>query len=261
MSVSRYFGLPGCGKTTTLVMLAKRGQASGRYKYIYGNVQLHLHGYIYVPFDCFGKYDMSDSLYLIDEAMVEAGDRDYKNFEKCKLEAFVMHRHYNMDIVLFSQEADGIDKKIRSITDRMYYVKKGFFTGKWISSIYRIPYKILWPDAKTAGENVGRIIMGYAKPNFFIRLFAFRLFRPRFYKFFDSWERRILPPLPSSFTPYSDPSYRKPVFRPYLHKTVILLRSSKRYRRRNKGCFSRSLPKKNIWRRLAPERISSANAS
>ena len=34
-----------------------------------------------------------------DEAMVEAGDRDYKNFEKSKLEMFVMHRHYNMDIV------------------------------------------------------------------------------------------------------------------------------------------------------------------
>lgn len=258
MAVSRYFGLPGCGKTTTLVMLAKKGQASGRYKNIYGNVMLNLHGYIYVPFDCFGKYDMSDSLYLIDEAMVEAGDRDYKNFEKCKLEAFVMHRHYNMDIVLFSQEADGIDKKIRSITDRMYYVKKGFFTGKWISSIYRIPYKILWPDAKTAGENVGRIIMGYAKPNFLIRLFAKRLYRPQFYKFFDSWERRDLPSLPSHFKPYQDPGYKKPLIRPYLYKTIILLRSVKRYRMKNRQCFSRSLPKRIRLPQLRPSLIRSA---
>ncbi len=227
MSVSRYFGLPGCGKTTTLTMLAMKGQASGRYRFVCGNVQLSLHGYVYVPFECLGVYDLSDTLYLIDEAMVEAGDRDYKNFDKCKLEAFVMHRHYNMDIVLFSQEADGIDKKIRSITDRMYYVKKGFLTGKWISSIYRIPYKILWPDSKTAGENVGRIVMGYAKPNIFCRLFARRLYRPKYYRFFDSWERKILDPLPRQFTPFQDPSYRKPIFRPWLNKTVILLRSGR----------------------------------
>lgn len=225
MSVSRYFGLPGCGKTTTLTMLAKKALASGKYNLVCGNVQLSLHGYVYVPFDCFGKYDISDACYLIDEAMVEAGDRDYKNFEKCKLEAFVMHRHYNMDIVLFSQEADGIDKKIRSITDRMYYVKKGFLTGKWISSIYRIPYRILWPDAKTAGENVGRIVMGYVKPNIFSRLFAYRMYRPQYYKYFDSWERKELPPLPRKYTAYVDPTFKKAIIRPWLTKTAILLRS------------------------------------
>lgn len=225
MSVSRYFGLPGCGKTTTLTMLAKRGLSSGRYLHVYGNVQLQLHGYCYVPFDCLGTYDMSDSLYLIDEAMVEAGDRDYKNFDKCKLEAFVMHRHYNMDIVLFSQEADGIDKKIRSITDRMYYVKKGFLTGKWISSIYRIPYKILWPDSKTAGENVGRIIMGYSKPNLLVRIFAVRLYRPKYYKYFDSWEHKKLDPLPRQYAAYQDPEHKEVILRPWLYKTTILLRS------------------------------------
>lgn len=241
MAVSRYFGLPGCGKTTTLTMLAVNGMRSGKYKFVCGNVQLALHGYVYVPFECLGKYDLSDSLYLIDEAMVEAGDRDYKNFEKCKLEAFVMHRHYNMDIVLFSQEADGIDKKIRSITDRMYYVKKGFLTGKWISSIYRIPYKLIWPDSKTAGENVGRIIMGYVKPNIFCRFFAKRLYRPKYYKYFDSWERRELDPLPKEYAAYQDSKHRNPKIRPWLNKTAILLRSVRKYRKQHRQCFSRSL--------------------
>lgn len=255
MSVSRYFGLPGCGKTTTLTYLAKKAISSGKYKIVAGNVHLALHGYVYIPYDLFGKYDISDAFYLIDEAMVEAGDRDYKNFEKCKLEMFVMHRHYNMDIVLFSQEADGIDKKIRSITDRMYYVKKGFFTGKWISNIYRIPYKILWPDSKTAGENVGKIIMGYVKPNLLVWIFAKRLYRPPYYRYFDSWERKKLPQLPKQYQPYLDPNYHRPVFFIWLNKTFILLRSVKRYRRQHRQCFSRSLPKKNKFLQLRPARI------
>ena len=250
MSVSRYFGLPGCGKTTTLTMLVFKAMKSGKYRFIYGNVELKIHGYIYVPFSCFGIFDMVDCLYVIDEAMVEAGDRDYKNFDKCKLERFVKHRHDNMDIVLFSQEADGIDKKIRSITDRMYYVKKGLLLGHWISTIYRIPYKILWPDAHTAGENVGRIVMGYAKPNILARLFARRLYRPKYYPYFDSWERTPLPPLPDQYVPYVDPNFKKPLFRPWLHKTFILLRSVKRYRKRHRQCFSRSLPKKNKLKQL-----------
>lgn len=225
MAVSRYFGLPGCGKTTTLTMLARRALRSGKYENVYGNVHLNLPGYTYVPFECFGKYDLINCLYLIDEAMVEAGDRDYKNFDKCKLERFVMHRHDNMDIVLFSQEADGIDKKIRSITDRMFYVKKGFFTGKWISSIYRIPYRILWPDANSAGENVGRILMGYVKPNIFLRIFAYRMFRPQYYKYFDSWERNPLPELPAKYQAIPKPLFYKGWFFDYWYKTDILLRS------------------------------------
>lgn len=258
MSVSRYFGLPGCGKTTTLTYLAKKAIASGKYNIVAGNVHLALHGYTYIPFDFFGRYDISDAFYLIDEAMVEVGDRDYKNFEKCKLEMFVMHRHFNMDIVLFSQEASGVDKKIRSITDRMYYVKKGFFTGKWISNIYRIPYKILWPDSKTAGENVGQIIMGYVKPNFLVRIFAKRLYRPPYYQYFDSWERKKLPDLPKDYQPYLDPNYHKPVFRFWLNKTSTLLRSVRKYRRQHRQCFSRSLPKKN---KLLPLRSTRIHAS
>lgn len=245
MSVSRYFGLPGCGKTTTFAMLAKNGLASKKYDFVCGNVQLAIHGYTYVPFDCFGKYDLVNALFLIDEAMVECGDRDYKNFDKNKLEAFVMHRHSNQDVVLFSQEPDGVDKKIRSITDRMFYVKKGFFTGKWFSNIYRIPYKLIWPNNNTAGENVGKIIMGYVKPNFLCRIFAKRLYRPKYYKYFDSWERKELPPLPKEYQPFVDPDHRTARVRPWFNKTFNLLRSVNKIRRKNKRCLSRTFYRNN----------------
>ena len=54
MAVSRYFGLPGCGKTTTLAMLAYKARCSCRYKHIYCNVDLALDGVTYVPFDVLG---------------------------------------------------------------------------------------------------------------------------------------------------------------------------------------------------------------
>lgn len=210
MAISRYFGLPGCGKTTVLTMLAVRGVKDPRYQHVYGNVHLNIPGYTYVPFDCFGVYDMTDCLLLVDEATIECGDRDYKSFPKEKLARFMMHRHDNMDIALFSQSPDGTDKKIRDITDRMYYIKKGLILGKWISTIYRVPYKVIWPSGENnGGENVGRILMGYVKPGILNVLFAFRMLRQPFYKYFDSWERTPLPELPKQYQEVPVPLYYK----------------------------------------------------
>lgn len=256
MAVERYFGLPGCGKTTTLAMRAVKAIHSGRYKNVYSNVYLSVHGVTVIPFEFFGVYELRDCLFLIDEAMIVCGDRDHKNFGKEKLKEFMMHRHKDCDIILFSQEADGVDKKIRSITDRMYYVKKGLLLGKWISTIYRIPYDVMFPDS---GDNIGAIIMGYKKPGIISRITARRLYRPIYYQYFDSWESEPLPELPAKYQPYQDPDYRAPLFRPYMNKTFILLRSARKYRKAAKRAgtvpFSSTLPKRSqIRRELRRER-------
>lgn len=210
MSISRYFGLPGCGKTTVLTRLAVKAVQDPRYNHVYGNVHLNIPGYTYVPFECFGVFDMTDCLLLVDEATIECGDRDYKSFPKEKLARFMMHRHDNMDIALFSQSPDGTDKKIRDITDRMFYIKKGIFLGQWVSNVYRVPYKVLWPSAdNNGGENAGRILMGYVKPGILNHLFALRVYRPNYYGYFDSWERIPLPPLPDQFQEVPVPVFYK----------------------------------------------------
>ena len=254
MAVIRYFGLPGCGKTTTLAYHAVSALKSGRYKNIYSNVFLSVDGVTQIPFDFFGVYELRDCLFLIDEAMIVCGDRDHKNFGKEKLKEFMIHRHKDCDIILFSQEADGVDKKIRSITDRMFYVKKGLLLGHWISTIYRIPYDVMFPSD---GDHVGDIIMGYKKPPIIARLFARRLYRPRYYKYFDSWENDPLPPLPEKFQPYRDPDKKIPTIRPWCNKTFILLRSAKRYRKKSKQYFSSDL--RPLSRRKSRARVNSAN--
>lgn len=234
MAVSRYFGLPGCGKTTTLTMLALKAVRSGKYKAVYCNVHLAVPGVTYITFDVIGVYELCDCLILIDEAMVNCGDRDYKNFGKEKLQYFVEHRHHTCDIVLFSQEPDGIDKKIRSITDRMYYVKKGWLLGTWISTITKIPYGLIWPDSQSNGENLGKIVMGYMKPPWYLRLFSYRMYRPQYYKYFDSWEVDRLPELPASYQPYSVDPMDIPVFRRRLRLGRWIFKEAKRIRKKNR---------------------------
>lgn len=202
MSVSLYFGLPGCGKTTLMSYKALEGVK--KYKNVYGNVRLKVDGYTYIDNECIGKYLMRDCLILIDEATVFADNRDYKNFSKDKIKYFLEHRHFKCDIILFTQQWDGVDRKIRSITDRVYYVYKGKILGHWFTTYYRIPYGIIIPDAKKdSGSNkLGEIVQGYCKPPFLVRLFAPKLFRPLYYKYFDSFETYYMPPLPNKYETY-----------------------------------------------------------
>lgn len=231
MSVSLYFGLPGAGKTTLMVYKAFKGLKSKRYKNIYCNVHIAVDGVTYIDNDCIGKYDLSDCLILIDEATLFADSRAYKSFTREKLEYFLEHRHYNADICLFTQQWDGVDRKIRVITDRVYYVYKGFFTGKWFTKFYRIPYGIIIPDPNKdkSSEKLGEIVQGYCKPNFFIRLFCPKLFRPKYYKYFDSWERAELPKLPDKYKPFErvKPEKNSP---PFLVRVKTLLKLRKKVR-------------------------------
>lgn len=199
--ISLYFGLPGCGKTTLLSKFAlkycKRGLA------VYGNIPLAVNGYTYIDNDCVGQYDLHDCVILIDEGTLFADSRRYKDFSKQMTEFFLLHRHYRCDIIIFTQQWDGLDKRIRVITDRVYYVYKQGLLSKWFTRYYRVPYGIIIPDPKKSdSEKLGDIIQGYCKPSFVARLFSPWLFRPKYYRYFDSWERPQLPLLPEKYKPY-----------------------------------------------------------
>lgn len=272
MAVSLYFGLPGCGKTTMLAKKAKKAVRSGKYMNVYSNVHLSIPGVTLIDNECIGQFELRDCLLLIDEATLFADSRDYKNFSKGRLSYFLEHRHRNADIILFTQQWDGVDRKIRTITDRVYYIKKGLLFGRWISSCYRIPYDIIIPDPKknNGGEKLGEIVQGYCKPPFLARIFAQRIYRPNYYRYFDSWELEELPALPPKYAanPY-DSTFRRTVTL-YHNKTIILLRSWRRYKRSllpsaRRQLFSSSVPRRSLFRRpdvpigadgAAPEPVS-----
>lgn len=200
MSVSLYFGLPGAGKTTMMVHNMVNAVRSGRYKHVYCNVLNTVPGVIVIDNSCVGRYDLHDALVCIDEATLFANNRDWKNFTGDILKYFLEHRHFNVDVQLYTQRWDGVDLNIRVITDAVYYIYKGCFTGRWFTRSYRVPYGIIIPDPKDGGDRLGDIVQGYCKPHWLVRLFGPWLYRPAYYRYFDSWERYPLPELPAKYT-------------------------------------------------------------
>lgn len=201
MAVSMYFGLPGAGKTTLLASFAVKAMKSKRYKHVYCNVHLNIDGIQHITPRDLMVYAIEDGLILFDEASVDFFGRNYKQLQMNVVEYFLLHRHARVDICVFSQ-ANNIDKVIRSISDHCYYIYKPLLTGLWFTKYYRIPFDMILPKKeKTAeGNGDGSINFGYYRPSGLSKLFAKRIFRPRWYRYYDSWAFPKLPALPEERT-------------------------------------------------------------
>lgn len=215
--IKLFFGLPGSGKTTLLVSIAYKESKRKlkRYKYIYTNFECNVPGVIPINNNVIGHYDLApdgNALVLVDEATLFADNRDWKNFDYDRLLFFILHRHYFTDIILVSQYFDGVDLRIRRIIDRVYYLQKGKITGLLYSYYYRIPFGIMIPKKNDNGSSsLGEIVSGYYRPSFFNRILSTRrIFRFRYYKFFDSFSKLELPPLPDDYKFSLDQQYLSP---------------------------------------------------
>ena len=182
--ISCFFGLPGCGKTSILARIAVSEQKRidrgiSKYRYVYSNVPV-LYPRIRTLFkNDLGNVDIRNALILVDEATLFADCRNYKNFPPQLTYFFMMHRHYRCDFIYFTQFFDSVDKRMRTVTERLFYVKRGLI-GRTVYT--RIPKAIIIP------KDTGDILEGYRMPNLIERLFFRRsFFRFRYYKFFDSY--------------------------------------------------------------------------
>lgn len=218
--IRRYFGLPGCGKTTFAVKLAvSRARLitlglDKKHKFVFTNFNVN-HPYVFkIDNDMIGKYNFENCLLIIDEATLFADNRDYKSFDKSKRDFFMLHRHYNCDIYLFHQEAGGVDKKIRSITDGCYYIKKCKLRP-WRTKVIKLQYKVAIPESKGLVDGEGHeltedVVMGYCMPSKISQMLSLSFDRRRLYKYFDSYERPELDPIPDEVFSKSITSWKLP---------------------------------------------------
>lgn len=184
--VSGYFGLPGSGKTTFLTMIAqkelnliKRGKS--KYKKVYTN--FYCEGCYRLEFEWLGYYLIEDALILIDEITLFADSRDFAKFSKPLKSFFLLHRHYNVDIIYFTQYYNNVDKKIRDITFDLFFVRSSRILP--ISTAKRI-FRTL-----DICEQTHEIVYGYRFPtlvDYFFGNVKKTCFRPCWYKYFDSYE-------------------------------------------------------------------------
>jgi len=107
-----YFGVPGCGKTTTLVKVARKEQKrlKKRYKEIY-TINFQCVGCIPIEFNDLKEYKFNDALILIDEITMDADNRSFKTFPKEIRDFFILHRHLGVDIIYATQNYENVDKK------------------------------------------------------------------------------------------------------------------------------------------------------
>lgn len=177
------FGLPGSGKTLLLSKIA--------YDLINGlnvnkNIFVKKHckkcTKVYTNFPCDGAYKLDfeklgysyfhDCVILIDEIQLMADSRNFKNFGENLKQFFSLHRHYNIDIIYASQSYANCDKRIRDLTDHLYYI------DDWYFNIMRVREIISYFSVQN-----GSINEGYDYTNAWSTVY---FFRKKFYHYADT---------------------------------------------------------------------------
>lgn len=197
-----YIGKPRVGKST--ILTAKAIKAI-KYKEFYEKIQLSgfewlplkkpydkvystdfIKGTYKIDFTDLGKYQIENSLIIIDEAGIRADNRNFKNIPKYITDWIAIHGHYKNDVLWSSQSWD-VDKKLRDRTEHIYKINK-FLAWSTATIIYH---------TLTINEENKDIVFGFREPGFFEHLIGFLLpplkvrywyRRSKYYKYFDSFE-------------------------------------------------------------------------
>ncbi len=187
-----FFGSPGCGKTTTAVQMIYKDRRKKKplYDYHFANFKCT------IARECslqgLGDWTFPENSYLaVDEAGVVFNNRRWEKMSQELIEWMKEHRHYGVDVDFFSQSWDDCDATIRRLVDEVWHLKRlGPFT-----LCRRIKKKV------DVDENSHQPMDMYYKLKMIRRFLpfpfndlSFRLvFRPLYYRYFDTFERKELP--------------------------------------------------------------------
>lgn len=196
--VTGYFGVPGCGKTTLLTSIAQKELkriSRGKSPYQHVLTNFYCKGCERISVSELGLYNLEYCLILLDELTLDCDARDYKKFSAALKQFFILHRHLHCDVIYFVQDFSQVDKIIRNVTFDLWYVTKPIVPFFCNFSIARRVYRQI-----TINEYTSELLLGYRFSKFLERIFSksMRLiWRPHWYKFFDSFDKGDFIELPS----------------------------------------------------------------
>lgn len=135
--ISGVFGLPASGKSLYLSFLgdiALQGKSLNTPFHTFGHFNHYdavysttpIKGAYKLEYDDIGKVRFENALLLMDEIMMGFDSRDFKTLSKEAKHMFSQSRKYGLDIIYSSQSYDDCDKKIRGLTDNLYYIERAF---------------------------------------------------------------------------------------------------------------------------------------
>lgn len=181
--IKGYFGVPGCGKSTTLVKEYRKNRK--KYDNIY-SVNIEIKGVEQITKEDVRKYRFKKALILWDEITLDYDNRNFKEFTKEDKEFWLLHRHMGVDIIYATQNYENVDKKIRDLTIELWYMQKsviplcrGFTTTKRIYRNINI------------NENTSELTLGYRFCNRIEGIFVSNfkiIWRRKYYKYFNSFD-------------------------------------------------------------------------
>ena len=188
-----YFGVPGCGKTSFLTSIAVRElkrirRGRSRYKDVYTN--FYCIGAKRITYDDLKHFKLYDSLILLDEITLDADNRKFKSFTDDIRDFFILHRHLGLDVIYATQSYELVDLKIRQLTQELWYMSRSVVPFlKQFTTAKRIYRNI------NINEHTSELTLGYRFCNllesFFVKNYKIS-FRPKYYKYFDSYEESTL---------------------------------------------------------------------
>lgn len=115
------FAPPGVGKTTLAAKIVRN--SINQNKRVFSNVPI-IHAEK-LDLKDMGTYMLRDCTLIIDEAGSVVGNRSWQtNLDKKQIDFLKKHRHYNVDIYLFSQAYNDVDNKFRDLTTQLLMLKK-----------------------------------------------------------------------------------------------------------------------------------------
>lgn len=116
-----YFGKKGSGKTSLISAL--RYELRDDFDYFYCSDKVE--GTQYIDITKLGDFvPKPNSVLFIDEIGLVFNNRDFKSFDKQKIEFFKLQRHYKCKVICFSQVYDDSDKVIRNLFDEIHIVSR-----------------------------------------------------------------------------------------------------------------------------------------
>lgn len=120
-----YFGVPGSGKTTFAAWLTKYDLKHNIP--VYSNVAIK--GAYAIEKEDIGVFNIHDGRLIIDEAGAEFNNRKWKSLTEDQIRWFKKHRHFGVDVAVFSQSYDDCDITLRRLATCLYLVKKSLIPG------------------------------------------------------------------------------------------------------------------------------------
>lgn len=197
--ISCVIGLPGSGKSTLLAYIAHRAALGKRVNFHGLHIQTTQYERVYtnfpakgcykLDFEQLGKSDYHHCLILCDEIQLFADSRNFRDFSDDLKFWFSNHRKLHTDFCFATQSFDAVDKRIRSLTDRIYYV------DQYIFNLIRCREILTTFDFRTLNQMF--------EPARCLRAAYF--YAPRLYKFNDTYalmKERIFKPV--ELVPWDD---------------------------------------------------------